>query len=72
LFYSSLQALSLKNHDYSYLRKFWSFGIVLGMGAQLSVVLYPGGISKLLFLYMFFVKKKRKRKRENNNKKKRK
>jgi len=38
LFYSSLQALSLKNHDYSYLRKFWSFGIVLGMGAQLSVV----------------------------------
>jgi len=33
----SLQALSLKNHDYSYLRKFWSFGIVLGMGAQLSV-----------------------------------
>jgi len=38
LFYSSLQALSLKNHDYSYLRKFWSFGIVLRMGAQLSVV----------------------------------
>jgi len=38
LFYSSLQALSLKNHDYSCLRKFWSFGIVLGMGAQLSVV----------------------------------
>jgi len=37
LFYSSLQAFSLKNHDYSYLRKFWSFGIVLGMGAQLSV-----------------------------------
>ena len=38
LFYISLQALSLKNHDYSYLRKFQSFGIVLGMGAQLSVV----------------------------------
>jgi len=29
LFYSSLQALSLKNHDYWYLRKFWSFGIAL-------------------------------------------
>jgi len=40
LFYNSLQALSLKNHDYSYLRKFWSFGIVLGMGAQLSVVVH--------------------------------
>jgi len=38
LFYSSLQALSLKNHDYSYLRKFWSFGIILRIGAQLSVV----------------------------------
>ena len=30
--------LAWKNHDYSYLRKFWSFGIVLRMGAQLSVV----------------------------------
>jgi len=38
LIYSSLQALSLKNHDSSNLRKFWSFRIVLGMGAQLSVV----------------------------------
>jgi len=38
LLYSALQALSPKNHDYSYLRKFWSFGIVLGMGAQLSVI----------------------------------
>jgi len=38
LFYSSLQALNLKNHDSSLLRKFQSFGIVLGMGALLIVV----------------------------------
>ena len=31
LFYNSLQALSLKNHDTPCLRKFWIFGIVLGI-----------------------------------------
>jgi len=38
--YSSLQAFSLKNHDSSFLRKFRSFGIVLGIGAKLSVVVH--------------------------------
>jgi len=32
------KTLAWKNHDYSSLGKYWSFGIVLGMGAQLSVV----------------------------------
>jgi len=53
LFYSSLQALSLKNHDYSYLRKFWSFGIVLGMGAQLSVVTHNKcGCARACYLFL--------------------
>jgi len=38
LIYNSLQALRLKNHDSSYLGKFLSFEIILGMDAQLSVV----------------------------------
>ena len=43
---------------------------MLVIGSWDCSFVYPGGISKLLFLCMFFVQKNKKKKRENRKKRK--
>ena len=78
-FIAPLQALNLKNHDCPFLRKFRSFGIVLGMGAQISVgvcsYVLVLGFASLVYIFsgcLFFIKNKNKNKKTANRKKKKK